>query len=165
MTKRYIFSVIGKARKKALYHFLGSGLPNIYLANGFTIETDPEYGELVTIDRLPALFMAIAFRLATMPDRLTGAEFRFIRKRMELSQSELAKLLQINEQTVANYEKGKTDAGAADTAVRYLFLAHVSDDEDIAQELRLEAEELMKPSRRASSVPPRAEPWIFAECG
>lgn len=162
MTKRYIFSMSRRPRKKQLYHFTGSGLPNVYLASGFTVENDPEYGELVTIEKLPVLFMAIAFRLTTMKDKLSGLEFRFLRKRMELSQPELAKLLQVNEQTVANYEKGRTDAGAADTAMRFLFLAYISDDDDVAQELRLEAEDLMKPSRRlANSEPPKAGPWVF----
>lgn len=164
MTKRYVFSVVRKPRRRELYHFKGSGLPNVYLANGFKIEQDRDYGELITIERLPELFMAIAFRLATKEERLTGAEFRFLRKRMELSQSELAKLLLVNEQTVANYEKGKTDPGPADTAVRLLFLAHTADDDNIAQGLRFEAEDLMKPSRRGRSEPPRAEPWVFNEC-
>lgn len=163
MTKRYIFSIIGKSRKKNLYHFTGSGLPNVYLSNGFTLESDPDYGEIITIERLPELFIAIAFRLTTMKQPLSGAEFRFLRKRMELSQPELAELLQVNEQTVANYEKLKTHAGPADTALRYLFLAHISDDEDVAQELRLEAEDLMKPSRRSGSEPPKAAPWMFRE--
>jgi transcriptional regulator with XRE-family HTH domain len=83
---------------------------------------------------------------------------------MELSQAALAQLLQVNEQTVANYEKGKTAAGPADIAIRFLILAHVAEDDAVEQELRLEAEELMKPSRRASDAPPRAEPWVLANC-
>jgi putative transcriptional regulator len=164
MTQRYVFSIRGGSRRKHLYHFVGSGLPNVYLANGYSNESDAEFGDLVMIERLPALFMAIAFKLATKPEPLTGAEFRFLRKRMELSQVALARLLQVNEQTVANYEKSKSGAGPADIAIRYLLLAHVADDEDVAQEMRLEAEELMKPSRRASLKPPRSEPWLLADC-
>lgn len=164
MTQKYVLSIRGGGRKKNLFHFLGSGLPNVYLENGYTVQKDEEFGEIVTIERLPELFTAIAFKLATKSEPLSGAEFRFLRKRMELSQPNLAKLLLVNEQTVANYEKSKTGAGPADIAIRYLLLAHVADDEDVAQELRLEAEELMKPSRRASSEPPRAEPWLMSTC-
>lgn len=105
--------------------------------------------------------MAIAFSLVRKPDRLTGAEMRFLRKRMGATQADLARELWVSEQTVANYEKGKTEPGPADRALRFLFLAHVADDDDVAEELRVEAETLMRPlqgDRRA----PRAGPWVVA---
>ena len=159
MIMRYEFALKGRKRNAKPYHFKNSGLPNVYLFNGVTIEQDEEYGELVTIASLPDLFVAIAFKLVTKPDRLTGAEMRFLRKRMEMAQADLAKELWVSEQTVANYEKGKTEGGPADTALRFLFLAHVADDEDLAQELRLEAEDLMRPSRRDRMKPTGAGPW------
>jgi DNA-binding transcriptional regulator YiaG len=133
----------------------------VYLRNGVKIERDAEYGELVTIDHLPDLIMAIAFSLVRKPERLTGAEMRFLRKRMGATQADLAQELWVSEQTIANYEKGKTDAGPADRALRFLFLARVADDAGIAEELRLEAEKLMRPSQRDRRVP-RAGPWLVA---
>ena len=50
----------------------------------------------------------------------------------------------------------------ADRALRLLFLAHVVDDDDLAQELHLEADDLMRPSRRSRGQPPTAGPWLFA---
>jgi DNA-binding XRE family transcriptional regulator len=110
---------------------------------------------------MPDLFMAIAFTLVAKPERLTGAEMRFLRKRMDMTQAALAKELWVSEQTVANYEKDDTKDGPADTALRLLFLAHVVDDADLAQELRLEAEDLIRPSRRSRRQPPAAGPWLF----
>ena len=162
MTARYEFSIKGRKHSAKPYHFKGSGLPNVYLLSGVTIEQDDEYGELVTIDSLPDLFLAIGFRLAIKPDRLTGMEMRFLRKRMEMTQADLAKELWVSEQTVANYEKEQTEGGPADRALRFLFLAHVVDDEDLAQELRLEAEDLMRPSRKDRSRPTGAGPWWVA---
>jgi len=95
------------------------------------------------------------------PERLTGAEMRFLRKRMGATQSDLGAELWVSEQTVANYEKGKTDAGPADRALRFLFLAHVADDATLAEELRLEAQKLVRPSQRGRR-PPRAGPWLIA---
>jgi hypothetical protein len=69
--------------------------------------------------------------------------------------------LWVSEQTVANYEKGKTDAGPADRALRFLFLAHVADDARLAEELRVEAENLMRPSQRHRRAP-RAGRWLVA---
>jgi len=161
MTARYELALKGRRHLAKPYHFKASGLPNVYLLSGVKIERDPDYGELVTIDHLPDLIMAIAFNLVRKPERLTGDEMRFLRKRMGATQSDLAKELWVSEQTVANYEKGKTEGGAADRALRFLFLAHVADDTDIAEELRLEAEKLMRPSQRDRRTS-RAGPWLVA---
>jgi predicted transcriptional regulator len=110
---------------------------------------------------LPDLIMAISFSLVAKPDRLTRAEMRFLRKRLGSTQSDLGAELWVSEQTIANYEKGKTDAGPADRALRFLFLAHVADDDGVAEELRLEAEKLMRPSHRDRRAP-RAGPWLVA---
>jgi helix-turn-helix protein len=161
MTARYEFTLKGRRHLPKPYHFKASGLPNVYLLSGVKIERDADYGELVTIDRLPDLIMAIAFNLARKPERLTGAEIRFLRKRMGATQSDLGTELWVSEQTIANYEKGKTDAGPADRALRFLFLGHIADDANIADELRLEAEKLVRPSQRESRSP-RAGPWLVA---
>ena len=121
------------------------------------IEKDPDYGELVTIERMPELFLAIAFAIVAKsdpqtgkPEPLTGGEMRFLRKRMELRQADLAQDLRVTGQTVANYEKGKTEPGPADLALRFLYLAHVAEDKEIADDLRERARDLMLPSRRAA---------------
>jgi DNA-binding transcriptional regulator YiaG len=161
MSPRYQFALKGRRHLPEPYHFTASGLPNVYLLSGVKIERDAGYGELVTIDHLPDLIMAIAFRLVSKPERLTGTEMRFLRKRMGVTQADLAKELWVNEQTVANYEKGKTEPGPADRALRLLFLAHVVDDDAVADELRLEAETRMRPSQRDRRAP-RTGPWLVA---
>jgi hypothetical protein len=80
-TARYEFAIKGRKRNPKPYHFKGSGLPNVYLLNGVKIERASDYGELITIDSLPDLFLAIAFSLVAKSQRLTGAEMRFLRKR------------------------------------------------------------------------------------
>jgi DNA-binding transcriptional regulator YiaG len=165
MTARYEFSIKGRRHLPKPYHFKGAGLPNVYLRNGVTIEKDADYGDLVRIDHLPDLFIAIAFTLVAKPQPLTGLEMRFLRKRMEMTQAALGKELWVTEQTVANYEKEETKAGPADRALRFLLLAHVVDDEDLACELRLNAEDLMRPSRRQRKQPPGAGPWLFTDHG
>jgi DNA-binding transcriptional regulator YiaG len=141
--KRYTFSLRGSRPLNKPYHFKGAGLPNVYLRSGVKIEKDPDYGELVTIERMPELFLAIAFAIVAQDEPLTGDEMRFLRKRMELRQADLAQELRVTEQTVANYEKGKTEAGPADLALRFLFLAHAAEDEEIADDLRERARDLM----------------------
>jgi hypothetical protein len=76
MPPHYDFTLKGRRHLAEPYHFTASGLPNVYLHNGVRIERDPDYGELVTVDHLPDLIMAIAFTLVAKPERLTGAEMR-----------------------------------------------------------------------------------------
>jgi DNA-binding transcriptional regulator YiaG len=161
MTARYEFTLKGRRHLPKAYHFKASGLPNVYLLNGVKIERDAEYGDLVSIDHLTDLIMAIAFNLVSKPERLTGAEMRFLRKRMGATQADLARELWVSGQTVANYEKGKTEPGPADRALRFLFLAHIADDTGIVDGLRLEAAKLMRPSQRDRRAP-RAGPWLVA---
>jgi transcriptional regulator with XRE-family HTH domain len=80
-------------------------------------------------------------------------------KRMEMTQADLARELRVSEQTVANYEKGKTGRGPADKVLRMLFLAHIFDGEEIAEDLREKAIELMRPSRRATRLATSAGHW------
>ena len=77
MTARYEFALRGRRHLPKPYHFKASGLPNVYLLNGVKIERDADYGELVTIDHLPDLIMAIAFTLVRKPARLTPPHLLF----------------------------------------------------------------------------------------
>jgi DNA-binding transcriptional regulator YiaG len=160
MTTLYEFALKGRRHLNTPYHFKACGLPNVYLLSGVKIEPDADYGELVTIDKLPELFIALAIELISKKDALTGKEMRFLRKRMERTQAELGKELCVDEQTVANYEKGKHKPDPADIALRLLFVAHIVEtlDEDHATELRLDAEDLMRASRRRGR-PRETGPW------
>jgi DNA-binding transcriptional regulator YiaG len=153
MTTRYTFSLKGRQALAKPYHFKGAGLPNVYLRSGVKIEKDQDYGELVTIEKLPGLFHAIAFTLVAKPEPLTGGEMRFLRKRMDATQADLARELRVSEQTVANYEKGATKDGPADTAVRLLYIANLVDDDDLADDFRERAIELMRRRNQGRAAP------------
>jgi DNA-binding transcriptional regulator YiaG len=165
MSARYEFTLKGRPRLRKPYHFNGSGLPNVYLLSGVKIEQDPAYGELITIDKLPELFVAIALTLSSKKGTLTGDEMRFLRKRMGRTQPDLAKELCVDPQTVANYERGRHKPGPADLALRYLFAAHLAEslanDRDLADELRLDAEDLMRAPRHRAR-PRETGPWRVA---
>ncbi len=123
MTKRIELYIKGRPLLAKPHHLKGVGLPNVYLLNGVTIENDPDYGKLVTIEDLEALHRAIGLRLIAKQAPLTGDELRFLRKQLQFSQADLATRMQVSEQTVANYEKGKTEAGhPADLMIRMMYL-------------------------------------------
>jgi putative transcriptional regulator len=124
------------------YQYSASGLDNIYLLNGVTVE-NTGYGPMVTIDNMNGLHHAIGLHIIENPEPMTGAEFRFLRKQMELTQAELAEAMRVSDQTVANYEKGKTtELGPADPYMRLAYLLHVIPEETRAEVLKGMAERL-----------------------
>jgi DNA-binding transcriptional regulator YiaG len=90
-----------------MYHYLGCGLPNVFLQNGFELTKSP-YGEGVVIHDLEGLHDAIGQIIVSSTGVLTGNEFRFLRTELELSQATLADLLGCDVQSVARWEKGKS---------------------------------------------------------
>jgi DNA-binding transcriptional regulator YiaG len=107
-----------------MYEYTGSGLDGIYLKNGYAIIETP-YGEGVAIDDLEGLHLAIAMDIIKQKTPMTGHQFLFLRKEQDLVQSELAALLRIDVQTVANWEKKGAEAvpGPADFAMRAFYAA------------------------------------------
>lgn len=90
-----------------MYRYLGAGLPNVYLTNGY-LEGSTPYGKTITIHDLEGLHNALGEMIASNPNRMTGYEFRFLRTELDLSQSILAACLGCDEQSVARWEKGKS---------------------------------------------------------
>jgi len=93
---------------KQPYHYTECGLDNVYLFSGYDIELDPEYGETVSVKDAAALHVAIGIALCQTKKTLSGAELRFLRKEMELTQSRLAGLIGSTAQSVARWEKSET---------------------------------------------------------
>lgn len=104
-----------------MYHYKESGLPHVYLENGYK-EVHTPNGKAVTIRDVEGLHFAIACTAVVERKHLTGPEVRFIRKFMELTQVQFAELLGVEEQTVRLWEKRPRAPKQADRAVRLLFL-------------------------------------------
>lgn len=111
--------------KTKAHHYLESGLRNIWLANGFKLHKT-EYGEGVSIADVPGLHRAIGLHLVEKKPRMSGAEFRFLRKELGLSQAKLAKLWGYDAQTIALWEKRGRVPVIADRFIRayYREVAH-----------------------------------------
>jgi DNA-binding transcriptional regulator YiaG len=105
---------------EALYHYIESGLQNIYLANGYKVFND-EDGESVSIASADELHTAIGRWLACKP-YLTGAELRFLRKELGLSQHRLGEMLGSSEQTVSLWERRGRMPKGLDRLVKLLYL-------------------------------------------
>lgn len=105
------------------YHYTECGLTNVWLANGYTVRKT-SYGEGVSIHDVEGLHKALGRALANKP-RLTGAEIRFLRKEMGMSQAGLGKFLGITDQTVALWERNKGRMPkTADRLLRLIYIEH-----------------------------------------
>lgn len=103
-----------------MYHYTESGLRDVWLANGYE-KRDSPYGKSVAIRDIEGLHRAICRRLIATRPRLTGAEFRFIRKELDLSQAGLARLLGNDAQSVALWERKGRIPMWADRFLRALY--------------------------------------------
>ena len=134
-----------------MYHYTECGLQNVSLENGYKIHVTP-YGKSVSIQDVAGLHRVIGRMIAQRP-RLTGAELRFLRKELELSQRALADLLGTSEQNVSLWErKGKIPKWSArlvkliyleqldgNVKVREMIEKLTEQDEAGAEELRFKA--------------------------
>lgn len=104
------------------HHYIESGLDNVWLDNGFTRHRTP-YGEGASVQDVAGLHKAIGRWLVGRSHALTGAELRFLRIEMELTQRNLAAMLGVEEQAVRRWEKtrDKPLAGPADRLVRAIY--------------------------------------------
>jgi len=105
-----------------MYHYTECGLKNVWLVNGYR-----QRGDAVSIEDSEGLHKAIGRMLANKP-RLTGAEFRYLRKELGLSQVRLSVLLKASEEAVSLWErKGRVPYTAAQI-VQAAYLEMVDGD-------------------------------------
>jgi len=107
------------------YHYLGCGLDDVYLANGYEIH-ETAYGTGVRITNLDELHDEIGRYVVHNKKVLNAKEIRFLRHQMDVTQAELAHLMGYDSQSIARFEKGKTRLlGPADRMLRILFEDHL----------------------------------------
>lgn len=104
------------------------GLDNIILKNGFTVETiDGE--DFLTVSDLDGLHRAIGLHIVLNRKAPSGKELRFLRGELQMSQADLARVLDVSDQSVARWEKGQSEAnGAAVFGLRMIYLLSLTSE-------------------------------------
>jgi DNA-binding transcriptional regulator YiaG len=100
--------------------FDDGGLRNVWLANGYETRKTA-YGQALVFHDLDGLVHAVCAALARKAGRLSGAEFRYLRSNLGLSQASLGKLLGVTDQSVAGWEKRGRIPLLADKHLRLLW--------------------------------------------
>jgi DNA-binding transcriptional regulator YiaG len=82
----------------------------------------------VRINDIDGLHEAIGRTLITDKKNLSGREIRFLRHEMVMWQAMLAKLLEVSEQTIHRWEKGKAEVPKpAEALIRLLYREHIKE--------------------------------------
>ena len=116
-----------------MFHYTSCGLRNIWLRNGYVVRKTP-YGEAVAIHNVEGLHCVIGLYLVRNKPRLSGAEVRFLRKELDMSQSDLASILGVSENSVRGWENHRTKiTRPAERLLRYIFVEHVEGDGKIRE--------------------------------
>jgi putative transcriptional regulator len=115
-----------------MYHYLECGLGNVWLKNGFTRHKTP-YGPGVSIHNQRGLHAAIAKAIVDSQNPLSGAEFRFLRKELDMSQAAFASIVGKTEQAVAKWEKENKVPKDADLILRAMVNQKLSGDAEFSE--------------------------------
>lgn len=116
------------------YHYSECGLDYVFLVNGFN-RYPLENGEIVTvIEDVEGLHCTIRNIVIELPRQLTGAEIRFLRREMDMSQRQLASVLGVEEQTVSLWERsGRNMPPPAERFLRAWVKEHDSNRPEIRE--------------------------------
>lgn len=111
----------------------GAGLPNVYLDGGVTVEGVGDE-QTVSYSNLDGLYKEIARAISLRCDALTGPELRFLRKRLGMSQADVATLGGKTEQVVGKWEKGLLPVPKAEAQLlRLSVLSRFGSKEEISR--------------------------------
>jgi putative transcriptional regulator len=108
-----------------LFHYTQCGLDDVWLANGYHIETT-EYGSGYVVENAIELHGVIARGIVDNPSPLRGQDARFLRTMLDLSQGDFGKLLGVDRTTVIRWEAAnrKPLARITDIAIRETYASH-----------------------------------------
>lgn len=93
-----------KATADAPYHFVDSGLPNVYLVGIKYHVCKTCQAQSADILAIKQLMQVIARAIVENKAQLTGLEIRFLRKRLAKKSSEFAQLIGVSTEQVSRWE-------------------------------------------------------------
>lgn len=91
-----------------LYHYTESGLINVFI-HGVLIEKDDAGEDIVTIPAVNKLHKVIAEGIVLHAKGMDGSELRFLRTEMGMTQSELARLVHRDKQSIGRWERNEQE--------------------------------------------------------
>jgi DNA-binding transcriptional regulator YiaG len=115
------------------YHFVESGLPNVYLIGIEYYVCDKCAKQSADIPFLKDLMVKIGRAVVRQETPLDGAEIRFLRKRLGKKSSDFAKLIGVTPEHFSRLESPRSDhnpSGSVDKLIR-VYYSLLSGDESL----------------------------------
>lgn len=122
------FARVRRATRRSPYHFTESGLPNVYLVGIRVFACRKCRDVAAEIPAIEPLLESIARAVVEGEGRLTGAEIRFLRKRLGKKSSEFAQIVGVSPEQVSRWENGSNPPEAAADKLIRLFYVRLSGD-------------------------------------
>ena len=136
------------------YHFVNSGLPNIYLVGirRFKCECGQEFVEIPALKQLMAL---IARNVVVKNEALTGAEVRFLRKQLGQKAIDFAAKVKLQPETLSRMETGKQEIGAKTDNYIRVYYALASRDHVLLADIEKALDLVLAEKRKRTKKPPK----------
>ena len=100
-------------RRIESYRYKESGLSNVVL-HGVELRTCAKCGEQeIALPRMISLHRAIAEAIVNSPGKLTGEQFRYLRKHLGMSGEDIGKYLHTDRTKISKWERGEDPIGPA----------------------------------------------------
>ncbi len=137
------------------YHYAECGLPNVWI-EGLCVRVDAG-GRIIRIPNTGSLHKLISTGIVTSEGTLTGAELRYLRTEMGLTQTQLGELVHRERLTVSRWERRESTLdGAAEAYIRILASSKLGlgsiDPEEVSGWCRLTLDN-KKPIRIDATAP------------
>jgi DNA-binding transcriptional regulator YiaG len=124
------------------FHFVDSGLQNIYLV-GIRYFTYSDGRVVPEIPAIKKLMQLIARDLIEQEEPLIGDEIRFLRKRLGQKQTDFARAIGIEPETLSRCENGRQKLGESnDKFIRFYYALSALDD-SVLSEVRQKLKQML----------------------
>ena len=106
------------------YHYLESGLDNVYLTNICVYKCDcgESFASIPAVIKLNGM---IGRSIAKKKSRLNGKEIKFLRKNVGLNANALAEYIGVDKSTVSRWETGKQQIDKSHDRIVRIIYAHL----------------------------------------
>jgi putative transcriptional regulator len=152
-----------KTKRSARLRYTGCCLPyDVWLKNGFT-KKKTSHGVAVSVHDVEGLHRAIGLFIVKSRPELLGAEVRYLRKELDLSQKDLAGVIGVGETSIRNWESGRGEISKpADRLLRLLYNEAIEGDGVIREALERLSELNQDNLRTALEMKDTSTGWQLA---
>jgi DNA-binding XRE family transcriptional regulator len=136
------------------YHFVDSGLPNVYLVGIRYFRCECGEG-LADIPAMKQLLDLVSRDLVEKSSPLMGAEIRFLRKRLGKRASDFAKQIGLEPETLSRIENDHLPASERTDKLIRLYYALASKDAILLGQMQSGIDQMLTTWQRIDPIPPK----------